>query len=45
MELGSSYFAGNEYDKALGIFEKAIEEKPKHSWGWIGKAITHLAML
>ncbi|MBK9718266.1 MAG: hypothetical protein IPO85_12300 [Saprospiraceae bacterium] len=44
LELGSSYFAGNEYDKALGIFEKAIEEEPKNSGGWIGKAITHLAM-
>ncbi len=44
LELGSSYFSGNEYDKALGIFEKAIEEEPKNSGGWIGKAITHLAM-
>ncbi|HMT54938.1 MAG TPA: hypothetical protein PKD16_17990 [Saprospiraceae bacterium] len=44
LELGSSYFAGNEYDKAISIFEKAIEEEPKNSGGWIGKAITHLAM-
>lgn len=43
LELGSSYFIGNEYDKAIAIFEKAIELEPKNSGGWIGKAITHLA--
>lgn len=43
LELGSSYFIGNEYDKAVAIFEKAIELEPKNSGGWIGKAITHLA--
>jgi len=44
LELGSSYFAGNELHKALSLFEKAIEDDPKNSGGWIGKAITHLAM-
>jgi tetratricopeptide (TPR) repeat protein len=44
LELGTSYFAGNELKKALGHFENAIEEDPKNAGGWIGKAITHLAM-
>lgn len=44
LELGTSYFIGNEFDKALGIFEKAIEEDPRNAGGWIGKAISHLAM-
>lgn len=44
LQLGSSYFAGNEFPKALNIFEKAIEENPKNPGGWIGKAFTHLAM-
>lgn len=44
LELGCSYFSGNEYEKSLGIFEKAIEEEPKNAGGWIGKAIVHLAM-
>ena len=40
LQLGSSYFAGNEFPKALNIFEKAIEENPKNPGGWIGKAFT-----
>lgn len=44
LEVGSRFFSGNEYSKALGIFEQAIAEEPKNSDDWIGKAIIHLPM-
>lgn len=43
LEIGTSYFLGNELTKAITVFEKAIEEDPKNSGGWIGKSIAHLA--
>lgn len=43
LELGETYFRGKEYDKSISAYEKAIEEYPKNSGGWLGKALSHLA--
>jgi len=43
LELGETYFSGNEFDKSLSAYEKAVQENPKSSGGWLGKALSHLA--
>jgi hypothetical protein len=43
LEIGSSYFLGKEYKKAINTFEKAIGLDSKNAGGWLGKAMSQLA--